>query len=630
MIELHEKAQPYIRMSERPKTILIVEDEALIALDEERKLKHAGYSVACVASGEESIDIFRKNPDSFDLVLMDIDLGGGIDGTEAAQEILRSYDVPILFLSSHTEPELVEKTEKITNYGYVVKSSPFTVLDASIKMAFKLFEAQKKLYQKNMEIEAINERLRISLEKVEESEERARRDQLFLRTLLDNLPDVVYFNDAEGRKIIANRADLENIGLCGEEAIGKTDLELFPGDIGVRGHRDNLAVVRNGEPIINREEEFIRPDGGRRWLLTSKIPLRDRQGSIIGLVGIGRDITDRKKAEEKDAQERIFLRTLIDVLPDPVYFKDATCRKIISNISAFHNVERNDTNDELGKTDLDLFPGPVGMRGYLDDQRVIRDGTPILNREEDFVQPDGSVLWLSTSKVPLRNVKGEIIGLAGIGHDITELKNLEKSLQKTAEQKTMLMKELQHRVKNSLSIVSSLLNLEIDSLTDEAARVIFRETLGRIDAISAVYERLYLSESLDSVDIRAYIGYLAEAISKTIASRTVRISSRSSDLQLDANHALPLGLILNELLTNAIKYAYPPGAEGEIRIVLEAADGKIRLSVADDGIGLPEGFDPMTAESMGMSLVTMLAKQLGGAIQAESKRGAQISVTFPQ
>jgi two-component sensor histidine kinase len=174
------------------------------------------------------------------------------------------------------------------------------------------------------------------------------------------------------------------------------------------------------------------------------------------------------------------------------------------------------------------------------------------------------------------------------------------------------------------------LNLEIDSLTDEAARVIFRETLGRIDAISAVYERLYLSESLDSVDIRAYIGYLAEAISKTIASRTVRISSRSSDLQLDANHALPLGLILNELLTNAIKYAYPPGAEGEIRIVLEAADGKIRLSVADDGIGLPEGFDPMTAESMGMSLVTMLAKQLGGAIQAESKRGAQISVTFPQ
>jgi len=624
---LHEKAQPDIPMSERTTTILIVEDEVLIAMDEERRLTHAGYSVVRATSGEESIEIFRNRPDSFDLILMDIDLGEGIDGTEAAQEILRSYDVPILFLSSHTEPEIVEKTEKITNYGYVVKSSSFTVLDASIKMAFKLFDARKKLFQKNMEIEAINERLRISLEKVEESEAQARRDQLLLRTLLDNLPDPIYFNDAEGRKIIANRADIENIGRCDEEALGKTDLELFPGDIGVRGHRDNLAVVRSGEPIINREEEFIRPDGSHHWLLTSKIPLRDWQGSIIGLVGIGRDITDRKLAEDKDMQERIFLRTLIDVLPDPVYFKDMTCRKIISNISTFHNVERN---DELGKTDLDLFPGPIGLRSYLDDQKVINEGTPIINREEYFVQPDGRIVWLLTSKVPLRNVKGEIIGLVGIGHDITELKKLEDSLKKTVEQKTMLMKELQHRVKNSLSIASSLMRLEIDSLTDENARAIFRETLGRIDAISSVYERLYLSASQDSVDIRAYVSHLAEAVSKTIASRDVHISSRLSDLQLDANRALPLGLILNELLTNAIKYAYPPGVEGEIRIVLEADDRKVRLSVADDGIGFPKDFDSMAAESMGMSLVAMLAKQLGGTIQAESKRGAKISVTFLQ
>lgn len=129
--------------------ILLVEDELLIAKLESRLLEKRGYVPTCVYSGEDAIQIIDEAPAAFDLILMDIDLGDGkIDGTEVAAQILSKVDIPLLFLSSHTEPEVVEKTEMITSYGYVVKNSGITILDASIKMAFKLFEAKREIYEK--------------------------------------------------------------------------------------------------------------------------------------------------------------------------------------------------------------------------------------------------------------------------------------------------------------------------------------------------------------------------------------------------------------------------------------------------------------------------------------------------
>ena len=131
--------------SEDKRTLLLVEDEAILAMTEKMSLEQYGYSVITVNTGEKAIEIMKTSP-GISLILMDIDLGKGIDGTEAASIIQRDHDIPIIFVSSHCEREIVEKAEKITSYGYVVKSSSITVLDASIKMAFKLFEA-KNVYK---------------------------------------------------------------------------------------------------------------------------------------------------------------------------------------------------------------------------------------------------------------------------------------------------------------------------------------------------------------------------------------------------------------------------------------------------------------------------------------------------
>jgi PAS domain S-box-containing protein len=146
------------------KSILLVEDEAITAMAEKQQLILCGYYVTHVLTGEEAVSLIINKNNTFDLILMDIDLGGGIDGTEVARQILEKDDIPVVFLSSHTEREVVEKTEKITSYGYVVKNSGITVLDASIKMAFKLFDAKKEAQQKSDELQIAKNRYQLAVE----------------------------------------------------------------------------------------------------------------------------------------------------------------------------------------------------------------------------------------------------------------------------------------------------------------------------------------------------------------------------------------------------------------------------------------------------------------------------------
>ena len=207
------------------------------------------------------------------------------------------------------------------------------------------------------------------------------KERLLLRTLIDNLPDAIYAKDAAGRKTMANPADLKNLRCKTEaEAIGKSDFDFFPPDVAKKFYDDDQKVI-HGEPVINREEYFLDEAGRKRWLLTSKLPLRDQDGKIIGLVGIGRDITKRKQAEETLDQERRLLRTLIDNLPDAIYAKDTAGRKTLANLADLKNLHCKTEAETIGKTDFDLFPREHAERLYADDQKVIQ-GQPVINREE--------------------------------------------------------------------------------------------------------------------------------------------------------------------------------------------------------------------------------------------------------
>ena len=295
-------------------------------------------------------------------------------------------------------------------------------------------EAEENL---RLALEEAGQSRRVLLSVIEDQkrmEETLAAERALLRTLVDHLPDGVYVKDTGCRKTLANPANVRKSGFTAEaEVLGKTDFELFPRHLAEKYYADDQHVLQSGQPILNREEESIQPNGSQGWQLTSKVPLRDSSGQIIGLVGIGHDITEHKRAEEALAAERALLRTLVDHLPDAIYVKDAAGRKTLANPADVRNIGGAAEADALGKTDFDLFPPDLAEIYYADDQQVIQSGQPILNREEGITRPDGSRGWQLTSKVPVYDSAGQVVGLVGIGHDITARKRAEEALRESEE-----------------------------------------------------------------------------------------------------------------------------------------------------------------------------------------------------
>ena len=264
------------------KKILIVEDEVIIAMAEKISLEQVGYTVLIANSGEKAIQLLNDSSDIVDLILMDIDLGSGIDGTQTASAILLKHDIPIVFLSSHTENHIVEKTRNITSFGYVTKSSSITVLDASIRMAFQLHDAFRKL--------------RITGNELRESEER-------MRTLITSMPDIVCIKDAQGRWIVANDFDLEVFQIKNVDYIGKKDSELaqyspFYREAFLSCESTDEQTWLAGVPT--RGIEVIpRPDGNNMTFDVIKVPTFHNDGSRKSLIVVGRDITELHKTLEK-------------------------------------------------------------------------------------------------------------------------------------------------------------------------------------------------------------------------------------------------------------------------------------------------------------------------------------------
>ena len=270
------------------KRILLVEDEFIIAMAEKVSLEKYGYSVVTSGSGEGAVACMRE-PGTVDLVLMDIDLGEGMDGTEAAGVILAEYDVPIIFVSSHSEREIVEKTEKITSYGYVVKGSSITVLDAAIKMAFKLFEAKQNDQRK----EAI---LRETLEKY---------NQLF-----ENAGVGIAYYSVDGVVIMYNRVASRNMKGVPADFIGKSLHDLFPKD------KADLYLERVRKAALSdvpaTYENIVPAAIGERFFSSTFSRVLDASGKVMGIQVASTDLTERKKAEDTLAENNEINRVVID------------------------------------------------------------------------------------------------------------------------------------------------------------------------------------------------------------------------------------------------------------------------------------------------------------------------------
>ncbi len=256
----------------------------------------------------------------------------------------------------------------------------------------------------------------------------AELDALLLKAIINQLPELVYAKDIDGHFLAANDAVARDTGQKRpEDLLAKTDFDLFPPEVAQHFHDIEQEIIASGKPMVDMEEQRVDESGAPKWLLTTKLPLKNDRGETVGLIGVARNITERKRAEEKLAAERTLFRAMIDQVPDYLFVKDTESRFLVANRAVAADLGLQ-PKDLIGKTDFDLHRTELARKFFDDEQKVIRSGKPQVDIEEFVLDVSGKQKWLSTSKVPLRDSRNEIIGIVGVSRDITERKQAEAAL----------------------------------------------------------------------------------------------------------------------------------------------------------------------------------------------------------
>lgn len=254
-----------------------------------------------------------------------------------------------------------------------------------------------------------------------------RRQKEELQVLFDLIPAMIWFKDTENRHLRVNQRAADAVGKTVAEIEGRPCAEVYPQDA-EKYYEDDLKVIASGRPKLGIVEKIHDGDGNERWLQTDKVPYCDETGKVVGIVVAAQDITETKLAHEKLASERTLLRTLIDVLPDEIYVKDTASRFVVCNETCARFMGVSGPEALIGKTDADFRPAEMAARFRATELRILQGGAPFLNHEHGFTRADGSRLIIVSSKVPLRDSRGNIVGIVGTGQDITERKLAERRL----------------------------------------------------------------------------------------------------------------------------------------------------------------------------------------------------------
>ncbi|HOO72930.1 MAG TPA: PAS domain S-box protein [Spirochaetota bacterium] len=618
-------------MNKNYRTILIVENEAVIALNQAETVKSFGYQVMIANSGEQALD-FIENSNDIGLVLMDIDLGKGMDGPQTAREILARRDIPIVFLTSHAEREIVEKVRGITRYGYVIKNSGDFVLQSSIEMAYDLFDANNKLSFHHGLSQMLNscadlqQGLDIVLKSVMSLEHidcggiyvadplTGNFNMIVHYGLSEDFVALVSYYDADSPAIRAASAGKVRYGSCG-------DFPQMPVDVLIDEKLQCIASI----PIMVQEKLIAILNLGSRS--TDDFPHATR----IALETLASSIGSAVIRLQSDAALRLSekkYRQLFTHAPAGILEVDFINQRFIKVNSLICEYTGFTEAEMLSMNPLDILTEESKIR-FARRLNDMATGQPVSKKVElEIKEKNGHARWVELNNDFIRQ-EGKITGSTVVIHDITERKYADQKIRALLVEKDILLKEVHHRIKNNMITMISLLSLQARRMKNAAASDALNDAGNRLRSMQVLYDKLYRSEFFQDMPISSYLPSLVDEIKSSFPeSGFLEIVKEIDDFMISAELLPPLGMIINELLTNAIKHAFAGLDAGTIKVTASMRGNQATIALEDNGIGMPESVDIENTSGFGLWLVNTLIKQIGGMIRIERNPGTRFIIIF--
>jgi PAS domain S-box-containing protein len=447
--------------------------------------------------------------------------------------------------------------------------------------------------------------------------------QIELTEISANIPDIIARFDKNLRYTYVSPSVKLYMRLNQDDFIGYTNEEIGMPYNNLKVYNQALKdVFKSGKPKdINISFSAA---GGDRYYESRLIPEFSEEGIIKSVLAINRDITEQKMYQDKVLESQILFETIARVTPvglfqtDPygkyIYVNQRWCD--IANLT-FESAMDEGWLDAVHPNDKDM----VSKEWFttIDNKRF--------KLEYRFLDIDNKSIWVLGEALPEVDNDGNILGYVGTVTDITDLKYSEEEIRRQLEEKDILLREVHHRVKNNLQIISSLINLQVGCVEGDETIEILKESQNRVRTMAMVHENLYLSDSLNNINMAEYINKLVKHLFYSYGVQGLEYKIEVDDLELNIDTAIPCGLIINELVTNSIKHAYPE-SEGIITIKLRSSNQKFILIISDQGVGLPSDFDLEKTTTLGLKLVNSLVKQLDGKLEIEVDTGTDITIIF--
>ncbi|MBW4473401.1 MAG: PAS domain S-box protein [Stenomitos rutilans HA7619-LM2] len=490
------------------------------------------------------------------------------------------------------------------------------------------------------QLETANQELQHEIAERKQIEAALRESEARYRAIVEDQTELIARFQLDGTLTFVNEAYCRYFGRSREEAIGASYKPLiFTEDYKKIDH--TLQMMNREHPIAVSENRVV-VEGQVRWTQWNNRMLFDEAGQFVEFQSVGRDVTELKQAEVALQQSQRFAQKIADTSPAVIYVTD-----LVKQDKIYVNHEIGEhlgyTLDEIQSMQPDFLQTVMHPDDFLQRQinikrwDTVNDGD-ILSTEFRVKNCNGEWHYFQCQETLFaRHQNGSPQQILGVAVDITAAKQLEalrqaeEQLQASLNEKNVLLKEIHHRVKNNLQIVYSLLRLQHRRVKDQQAADILLESQNRIKSIALIHEKLYRSDDLAKIDLSQYIPNLAISLfgSYNTSANAISLKTNVEPVSLDIDTAIPCGLIINELVSNSLKYAFPAEKTGEIVINLSVkGDRQLALTISDNGIGMPETTEYSKPDSLGLKLVHDLVQQLEGTLIMHRDRGTAFEITF--